>query len=138
MIKNISCLLVASSLILFSGLSCKTTEVDLSGCRQIVTEDMQGKELSIKKGDTLCVKLLARLGTGFGWHVSASSPLLKQLGNPMQIPEGKGGPGSADFQVFQFTAQDAGKAELSFEYKRSWEKKQAPEKQITIRVSILE
>ncbi len=99
---------------------------------------MLEQEISVKKGDTVCVKLLARLGTGFGWQVEKSSPLLKQLGNPLQIPEGKGGPGSADFQIFQFTAQEAGKAELGFAYKRAWEKKSTPEKQHRVRVIIEE
>lgn len=134
--KYISCLIFASVLCFFFGISCKTAEVDLSACKQMITEDMQGKEISVKIGDTVCVKLLARLGTGFGWQVEKSSPLLKQLGNPLQIPEGKGGPGSADFQIFQFTAQEAGKAELGFAYKRAWEKKSAPEKEFGIRVSI--
>ncbi len=129
---------VLSFLFMLTGISCKTAEVDLNACKKIVTEDMHGKEISIKKGDTLCVKLLARLGTGFGWQVETSSPLLKQLGNPLQIPEGKGGPGSADFQIFQFTAQEAGKAELAFAYKRTWEKKSTAEKQHQVRVIIEE
>ncbi len=136
--KDISGFFIAVMLCLFSIISCKTTEIDLSACKHLVTEDIQDKEISVKKGDTLCVKLLARMGTGFGWHVEKSSHLLKQLGNPLQIPEGKGGPGSADFQIFQFIAQEAGKAELSFVYKRVWEKKSTPEKQHLVRVIIKE
>lgn len=138
MIKYISSFLIASVLFVFAIISCKTTEVDLGGCKKMVTEDMHGKEISIKNGDMLCVKLLARLGTGFGWQLETSSPLLKQLGNPIQIPEGKGGPGSADFQIFQFVTQKAGKVDLGFAYKRVWEKKSTSEKQYQVRVIIEE
>jgi predicted secreted protein len=116
--------------------SCKSAEVNLSTCKKIVTAEDQGKDIAIKKGDTLCVKLIAQMGTGFSWQVEKSSPLLKQLGNPLQIPEGKGGPGSADYQIYQFTAQDTGKTILGFSYKRPWEKASAPVKSFEIRVDI--
>jgi len=118
------------------GMSCKTGEIDLSACRPLVTESDNGKEIQMKKGDTICVKLRAQLGTGFGWYVEKSSPLLKQLGNPLQIQEKKGEPGSVEFQVYQFTAQGSGKGELELFYKRPWMKNVPPEKSFKVSVTI--
>jgi len=117
-------------------MSCKTGEVDLSSCRPLVTENDNGKEISVKKGETVCVKLLARLGTGFGWQVEKSPALVKQLGKPLQFQEKKGEPGSAEFQVFQFTAQDAGKGDLELVYRRPWMKNVPPEKSFKVTLTV--
>ena len=90
-------IMIALLATVLGGMSCKTGEIDLSACRPLVTEADSGKEIQMKAGDTICVKLRAQLGTGFGWYVEKSSSLLKQLGNPMQMQEKKGEPGSVEF-----------------------------------------
>ncbi|MCX7679783.1 MAG: protease inhibitor I42 family protein [Spirochaetes bacterium] len=130
-----SFLFVLALCIMMLIFSCKTKDIALNKCTQIVSENMEGKEIVLKKGDVLCVKLLAQLGTGFAWHIDKTSPLIKVTEPPLQIPEGKGGPGSADFQIFQLIAKESGKTDIRFEYKRVWEKN-PPLKRFAVAVSI--
>jgi len=121
---------------MLGGVSCKSGEIDLSDCRPLVTEADNGKDVTMKKGDTICLKLRAQLGTGFGWYVEKSAPNLKQLGSPQQMHEKKGEPGAVEFQVYQFTAQDAGKGAIELVYKRPWVKNVQPEKSFKVSVSV--
>lgn len=118
------------------GISCKSGAIDLNSCRPLVTEADNGKEFTMKKGDTICIKLRAQLGTGFGWYVEKNAPLLKQLGNPMQMQEKKGEPGAVEFQVYQFTAQDGGKGDIELFYKRPWMKNTPPERTFKVTVTV--
>jgi inhibitor of cysteine peptidase len=137
MIKNTAVyMMIALLAAVLGGMSCKTGEIDLGACRPLVTEADNDKEIQMKTGDTICVKLRAQLGTGFGWYVEKSSPLIKQLGSPMQMQEKKGEPGSVEFQVYQFTAQGSGKGELELFYKRPWVKNVPPEKTFKVRLAI--
>ncbi len=131
------CIMLGLLVSVFGWMSCKSGEIDLGSCRPLLTEDDNGKEIPVKIGETVCVKLRAQLGTGFGWQLENIPTQIQQKGKPLQFQEKKGGPGSTEFQVFQFTAREAGKADLKLVYKRPWVKDAAPEKSYKVTLSVL-
>jgi predicted secreted protein len=85
------------------------------------------KKATVSLGEILVVKLAAKLGTGYSWHVvSDGHPQLKIDGKPRteEIPDderqGKE-PGAAQYQVFRFKPVAPGKHVLRMEYRRSFE-----------------
>lgn len=132
--KNILPFVVIGSL-LCAMFSCKSKEISTDQCTKIVTEEMALKEINLKKGEIFCVKLPARMGTGYSWYVEKITPHIKNIGTPLQIPDEKRGPGSVDYQIFRFIGEQEGKTELIFAYKRIWEKN-PPQKQLEIKLII--
>lgn len=99
----------------------------------VVGEEDDGREVSLRRGDTLVVRLEARLGTGYGWRVvRADARRLRPLGD--SIEPGRAGEGEAEFQVFRFKARTRGAAAVVLHYKRPWEKEHA--KAFTVRVRV--
>lgn len=85
-----------------------------------VTEDDNGKEIQVARGDTITVRLRAQLGTGYAWYVtSGPGSLLEQSNQRPKIESDRNsGPGSSEVEVFQFTARRSGRVRLEFSYRR--------------------
>lgn len=83
-----------------------------------------GKSLTLKKGDTLVVRLSANPSTGYDWAIGSKPNALRlvkrtYLGAPPQRP----GQGGTD--IFRFSVR-SGKGKLKLVYRRSWEKEIPP------------
>ncbi len=136
-LKTAVCLMAVFTAVIIGGLSCRSTGIDLSNCRPLVTEADNGKETQMEKGNILCLKLPAQMGTGFAWHVKNVTPLLKSQGDPVQVPtEADKKVGGYEDQVFKFSAIEAGAGELELVYKRAWEKSVQPLKSFKVTVTI--
>jgi inhibitor of cysteine peptidase len=93
--------------------------------------------IDIKQGQTLEVELEANPTTGYSWDVTGSvnAGVLRQKRKFKYIPEsdlvGAGG-----IQIFYFEGLQRGKAELTFEYRRPWEKDTEPAGKHIVRVNV--
>lgn len=102
-----------------------------------VTDEDDGREVSIVKGGTLILRLEASPGTGYSWQVVENNPeYLKAQGESVFEPREGERPGDTEQQVFRFTALASGSSVLKLHYARVWEKGKAPMKTYSIKVQI--
>ena len=91
---------------------------------------------NLKLGQHLLVHLQAQLGTGYDWALtSAASRTLRALGDGV-LNSGPGQPGGFQTREFEFVAYGEGTVDLTFAYRRSWEKGQPPAKSLALHVVI--
>lgn len=91
---------------------------------RVVVVGVDDKKATIARGEVLVVKLPARLGTGYSWHVAKDDNThLKGDGEPKveDMPDGeaaKAKVGGAQYQVFRFLPSEPGPYTLKMEYRR--------------------
>jgi inhibitor of cysteine peptidase len=86
-----------------------------------------GSDIFLVQGEVLQVKLPSTPSTGFSWSVASNSPsVLRPAGEPKYDPPGKGAPGAAGTQTFEFRVVGGGGAFLELVYRRPSEKDAAP------------
>jgi inhibitor of cysteine peptidase len=102
-----------------------------------LTDKDADAKVELAKGDKLVVKLAANPTTGFTWVIaSKEDDKLKSTGKPTyEAPEQKA-VGAGGTQVFTFTAEAAGAAEVEMQYKRTFEKDKEPAKTFKFKVTI--
>jgi len=103
----------------------------LSGARLDVTDEENGKDLLLNRGDMLVVYLPANRTTGFGWQATFSKPgILKPEGDAFYLANRTSAHlvGSGGTETWIFRAEKAGNTTLTFGYARPWERGKAPEK----------
>lgn len=94
-----------------------------------------GKEICLHKGDIVCLKLEARLATGFSWKVSKiDSERLKLISESTE--KNNDDEASIEYQLFNFEAMSKGKFELELLYRRPWETDKPPAKKYFITMKI--
>ena len=97
-----------------------------------------GRSLTLRKGDTLIVKLGSQPGTGYGWRIAKNDAhRLKFLGESVESPD-NGSEGGTELQAFRFEAQSSGSTVLELHYVRPWEKGVAPLKTYCLKVQVRE
>jgi inhibitor of cysteine peptidase len=104
-----------------------------------LTEQENGKDLWVDRGDLLVFRLPANPSTGYGWSYSASKPgFLRQEGEVLrERKEGaKGLVGAPITEVWRFKAVRRGSLAITFAYARPWEKGVAPVKKLSWPVTI--
>jgi inhibitor of cysteine peptidase len=104
-----------------------------------LTDDDNGRSLTLAKGGTLIIALVSNPSTGFAWSVADPSPAQLVLqGEPQYVPPGSTTPvvGAAGTQVFTFKATATGEAKLTLNYARSFEPTVPPEKTFTVTVTV--
>ncbi len=113
-------------------------------------ESANGKTVSATVGQNIIIRLKGNATTGYSWVVGKNEgDVLGQVGKVKYVsdqpPMPVGGRGRKIMRhrvggggkyVFTFTAKKAGKAKLSLEYKRGWEKNKPPAKTFTLNVTI--
>jgi len=104
-----------------------------------LTEQENGKDLRVKRGDLIVIHLPANPSTGYGWSYSASKPgFLRPDGEV--IREGKSGAkglvGAPITEVWRFKAVRHGSLAITFAYARPWEKGVAPVQKLSWPVTI--
>jgi len=103
----------------------------------VLTEQQNGKAISIGSATTLVVKLPAQLGTGYSWRVvETPSSVLSSADKPRIETTDAKGAGRQERQVFTFTPVKAGTVLLKLHYVRSWDKETKPEKIYSVKVTI--
>jgi inhibitor of cysteine peptidase len=104
-----------------------------------LTEQENGKDLWMDRGDLLVFRLPSNPSTGYSWSVAASKPglLLQQGEAACEIPKSaKGRVGAGGTEVWRFRAVRAGTLTLTFSYARVWEKGVPPVRTLTWPVTI--
>ena len=126
----VALLILLVALTVATGCSPQQQEVKAS-----IADD--GREMQLKKGQTLVVTLEANPTTGYSWEVAEplDEQVLRQAGEPEFKPEsdlvGAGG-----VQILRFEAVNAGKTTLRLAYRRSWEKDVEPLNTFSIQVVV--
>jgi predicted secreted protein len=86
-----------------------------------VTKELNGREIALKVGNILRIKLPGNSGTGYSWVVSANGAPYLKLVDQATENVGKPRPGSPVLQVWRFRAAQPGAGEIKIAYYRPWE-----------------
>ena len=99
--------------------------------------DDDGREMQLKKGQTLVVTLEGNPTTGYSWE--AAEPLdeqvLRQAGEP-EFEAESDLVGAGGVQILRFEAVNAGQTTLKLVYHRSWEKDVEPLETYSLQVVV--
>lgn len=104
-----------------------------------VTEEENGKDLLLDRGDLLVVHLPANRTTGYGWQPSYSAKgVLKPEGEAFYLANRTSSHlvGSGGTESWIFRAEKAGSITLTLGYVRPWEKGKAPGKTVAWPVTV--
>ncbi len=110
----------------------------LPACSRTITltDDDNGKEISLEKGSSFTVRLKAQLSTGYSWKIASYSEDVISTGESVVQTQKEDLVGGADFQVFTLEAKEQGRGEIVFHYVQPWKKDAAPHKTFSIAVTV--
>lgn len=101
-----------------------------------ISQDENGREFTLDRGDALEISLPVTSGTGYTWQAEpVAGGIVTQVGDP-EIKPDKAMPGASGHQVFHFARGAAGSGTLELRYLRPWEKDKAPAKVFRIKLSV--
>lgn len=104
-----------------------------------LTEADAGKDAHLAPDQTMTIRLEGNLSTGFSWRVSDSNPeVLLSGGRPTYSENASETPklGEPGVYIYNFTAKNAGQADLTFDYLREWETSTPPAKTLIFHVTV--
>jgi predicted secreted protein len=89
-----------------------------------VTEQDNGRQIRVARGDIVTVRLGSQLGTGYGWEVTRGpGRRLRQTDKSPKIELNRSsGPGASETEVFRFEARRTGRVYLELRYLRPRQK----------------
>jgi inhibitor of cysteine peptidase len=103
-----------------------------------ITERDTGRDIELRAGETLQLRLTANRTTGYRWHASGTEDgCLSAPQPPEYFPDqpprvaGAGG-----IEVWQLRAQRPGTAVLRFDYRRPYETQKPPAKTLSFTIHI--
>ncbi|MFH1877664.1 MAG: protease inhibitor I42 family protein [Candidatus Omnitrophota bacterium] len=112
----------------------------LFGCavpKEIMFPVKGSRTVGVRKGQVLKLQFDANASTGYIWELadSANKGVIEQVGKIRYIHTSNriGAPG---IQIFRCEGMKKGKAALTFEYRRPWEKDAKPAKRYVVRVLV--
>jgi len=79
-----------------------------------------GVTIRVEAGDSFAIELAGNPTTGYMWQPDVDSQHLELLGHEFE-PRG-GGVGAGGKEVFRFRALASGDTEITFAYRRPWDK----------------
>ncbi|MGA9349804.1 MAG: protease inhibitor I42 family protein [Anaerolineae bacterium] len=96
-----------------------------------------GREMQLKKGQTLVVTLEANPTTGYSWEVAEplDEQVLRQVGEP-EFKQESDLVGAGGVQILRFEAMNAGQTTFKLVYHRPWEKDVEPLETYSIEVVV--
>ena len=99
--------------------------------------DDNGREMQLKKGQTLVVTLEGNPTTGYSWEVAEplDEQVLRQAGEA-EFKQESDALGAGGVQVLRFEAMNAGKTTLKLVYHRPWEKDVEPLETYSIQIVV--
>jgi len=102
-----------------------------------VTEEENGKNLLLGRGDLLVVHLPSNPTTGFGWQpVFSKAGVLTAEGKACYLANRSHLPGAGGTESWIFLAEKSGNMTLTLGYARPWEKGKEPEKTVSWPVTV--
>jgi inhibitor of cysteine peptidase len=102
----------------------------------VVTDEDKGRDVEIKVGDTLEVRLASNPSTGYMWYVHPKSTALLKLIGQTHTDAADPGVGRPIVQVFTFQPRRASDVILLLRYARAWEKPVLGQEQFSLHVVI--
>lgn len=97
-----------------------------------ISQDDDGREFTLDRGDALEISLPATSGTGYTWRAEpVAGALVKQVGDPAFALD-SAMPGASGHQIFHFSIDASGTGALEIRYLRPWEKDAKPAKVFNI------
>ena len=103
---------------------------------RVVTDADKGREVHLRIGDSLELRLPSNPSTGYMWYLQAKSTTLLKLTHQSQTEPTKPGVGRPVFQVFQFEPKRPGQGVLLMHYVRSWEPPAPDDERFDLRVTV--
>jgi len=118
-IRRIHLLLFAVALLLASRANASMV---------FISQDDNGREFTLDRGDALEISLPATSGTGYTWQAEpVAGGFVKEVGEPaFALDSAK--PGASGHQIFHFGIDASGTGTLEIRYLRPWEKDAKPAK----------
>jgi inhibitor of cysteine peptidase len=104
-----------------------------------LTEQENGKDIWVDRGDLVVIRLPANPSTGFDWSYAATKEgMLRQEGDVVREKrtDAKGMVGSPITEVWKLKAVRPGSLAIAFAYARPWEKEIPPVKKLSWPVTI--
>jgi predicted secreted protein len=93
-----------------------------------ISQDDNGREFTLDRGDALEISLPATSGTGYTWQAEpVAGAFVKQVGEPAFALD-SAMPGASGHQIFHFSIDASGTGALEIQYLRPWEKSAKPAK----------
>lgn len=93
-----------------------------------VSQEENGQEFTLERGDALEISLPATSGTGYTWQVEpVAGGIVTQVGDP-EFKRDTAMPGTSGHQIFHFARGAVGIGTLEMRYLRPWEKDAKPAK----------
>ncbi len=93
-----------------------------------ISQDDNGREFALDRGDALEISLPATSGTGYTWQAEpVAGGFAKQVGEPAFTLD-NAMPGAPGHQIFHFGIDASGTGTLEIRYLRPWEKGSKPAK----------
>jgi len=102
-----------------------------------VDQTADGTTVQLTRGQVLDIELPSNPSAGYSWQLSGARP--SQLASVTDSYEATGEPnvvGAGGYQVFSYSAAEAGTGTLKLDYVRPWETGVAPAKTFSITVSV--
>ena len=131
-IKSVIPLVSAGSIFTF----ILSSIIQPEGSSVSLTEEDNGKDVELSKGDTMFVTLPANLTTGYTWIAESFEPsILKPVGNPQFKPDSLN-LGAGGSMKFQFEAVASGATSVSLFYRRRWEKDAQPSRTFHVEITV--
>jgi predicted secreted protein len=93
-----------------------------------ISQDDNGREFTLDRGDALEISLPATSGTGYTWLAEpVAGGFVRQVGEPAFALD-SAMPGASGHQIFHFGIDASGTGTLEIRYLRPWEKDAKPAK----------
>jgi inhibitor of cysteine peptidase len=101
-----------------------------------VSQDENGQEFTLERGDALEISLPVTSGSGYTWQAEpVAGGIVTQVGDP-EIKRSSATPGATGHQIFHFARGAAGTGILELRYLRPWEKDKLPAKVFKINLTV--
>ena len=101
-----------------------------------ISQDENGREFTLDRGDALEISLPATSGTGYTWQAEpVAGGFVKQAGEP-EFKRDTAMPGASGHQVFHFAVEAIGTGTLEMRYLRPWEKETPSAKVFKIKLIV--
>jgi inhibitor of cysteine peptidase len=83
----------------------------------VLTEDDDGREITLQPGDRVEVRLHENPTTGYRWQPTVDPSGAVELGTPRYVPSGSA-PGAAGIRIFPLAAAEPGRAVVELQLRR--------------------
>lgn len=116
-----------------SSLSAGDPSVAVSRSKTIIlTDDDNGRDIRLKRGELLEIHLRAQFGTGYSWQLTKPPESRLKFADQSVVSAPPGDESGKETQIFRFEARSAGNFTLRLDHMRPWEKGVEPTKTFSI------